>query len=116
MFIAEPEAQERIRPLLERRFGGRIYIARTYTTFLELMAAGVSKGTGLRLAMNHLGLESASVMAFGDEENDLPLFAEAGFSAAPANAKETVRAAADLVIGSNADDGVAEFLEGFFSL
>ncbi|MDR1278729.1 MAG: Cof-type HAD-IIB family hydrolase [Treponema sp.] len=114
MFIAEPEVQDAIRPLLIERFGGRIYAARTYPLFLELMAAGVSKGTGLRAAMKNRGLDAAGVIALGDEENDLPLFEAAGFSAAPANAKETVRAAAGTIIGSNAEDGVAAYLEGLF--
>jgi hydroxymethylpyrimidine pyrophosphatase-like HAD family hydrolase len=42
------------------------------------------------------------------------MFAAAGFSAAPANAGETIRAAADLVFGSNTEDGAAAFLEGLF--
>jgi hydroxymethylpyrimidine pyrophosphatase-like HAD family hydrolase len=66
--------------------------------------------------MERRGLDAAAVMALGDEENDLPMFEAAGFSAAPANARETVRQAAGLVIGSNADDGAAVFLEEFFQL
>jgi Cof subfamily protein (haloacid dehalogenase superfamily) len=116
MFIAEPEAQEQIRPLLAERFGGRVYTARTFPTFLEIMPAGVSKGSGLRAALERRGLDAAAVIALGDEENDLPMFETAGFSAAPANAKEKVRQAADVVIGSNADDGAAVFLEEFFRL
>ncbi|MDR0554316.1 MAG: Cof-type HAD-IIB family hydrolase [Treponema sp.] len=115
MFIAEPEAQDRIRPLLEERFGNAVYIVRTFPPFLEILAPGVSKGTGLELALKHTGVSAADVIAMGDEENDLPLFQTAGFSAAPANAKEAVRAAADIIIGSNTEDGVAEFLETFFS-
>jgi Cof subfamily protein (haloacid dehalogenase superfamily) len=115
MFIAEPEAQEHLRPLLAERFGGRIYVARTFPTFLEIMTAGVSKGAGLRAAMEKRGLKAADVLALGDEENDLPMFEAAGFSAAPANAKEKVREAAGVVIGSNADDGAAAFLEELFN-
>jgi hydroxymethylpyrimidine pyrophosphatase-like HAD family hydrolase len=44
------------------------------------------------------------------------MFGAAGFSAAPANAKAPVRAAAGRVIGSNAADGVALFLEELFGL
>jgi hydroxymethylpyrimidine pyrophosphatase-like HAD family hydrolase len=115
MFIAEPEAQERLRPLLAERFGGRIYVARTFPTFLEVMTAGVSKGAGLRAAMKKRGLNAADVIALGDEENDLPMFEAAAFSAAPASAKEKVRQAAGMVIGSNAEDGVAAFLEKLFA-
>jgi hydroxymethylpyrimidine pyrophosphatase-like HAD family hydrolase len=42
------------------------------------------------------------------------MFSVAGFSAAPSNAKDIVKAQADFVIGSNAEDGVAAFLEDFF--
>jgi hydroxymethylpyrimidine pyrophosphatase-like HAD family hydrolase len=114
MFLAEPEVQDALRPRLAERFGSRIYVARTLRTFLEVMAAGVSKGRGLALALEHRGLAPGGVIALGDEENDLPLFDAAGFSVAPANAKDKVREAADRVVGSNAEDGVAVFLEEFF--
>jgi len=55
------------------------------------------------------------LIAFGDEENDLPMFNVAGFSAAPSSAKEIVRQAADFVFGSNAEEGLAAFLEDLFS-
>jgi hydroxymethylpyrimidine pyrophosphatase-like HAD family hydrolase len=57
------------------------------------------------------GIGAESVIAFGDMPNDLPLFAWAGTSCAVANAHPAVRAAATHVIGSNDDDGVAEYLE-----
>ena len=116
MFLAEPEVQALIRPRLIEHFGDSVYIAQTYRTFLEVMDAKVSKGQGLKIAMERLSLKPSEVIAFGDEENDLPMFGAAGFSAAPSSAKENVKAKADQVIGSNAEDGVAEFLEGFFKL
>ena len=114
MFLAEPEVQAKLRPRLDERFGKSVYVAQTLRTFLELMDAKVSKGEGLRFAMERRSLKSEEVIAFGDEENDLPMFAAAGFSVAPSNAKDSVKAAADVVIGSNAEDGVAAFLEKFF--
>jgi Cof subfamily protein (haloacid dehalogenase superfamily) len=116
MFIAEPEIQDTVRPLIEERFGKTIYIARTLRPFLEVMNSRVSKGRGLRVVLEKRALKFSQVMAFGDEENDLPLFEDAAFSAAPSNAKETVRQAADITIGSNAEEGVAVFLEEFFGL
>jgi Cof subfamily protein (haloacid dehalogenase superfamily) len=111
MFVTEAEAQDRIRPLLAERFGNTIYVARTNPVFLEIMAAGVSKGEGLKTAMKARGLKAEEVIALGDEENDLPMFTAAAFAAAPANAKEKVKDMADLVIGPNSEDGVAEFIE-----
>jgi hydroxymethylpyrimidine pyrophosphatase-like HAD family hydrolase len=116
MFIADKEAQALVRPIIEERYGESLYIAGTLGPFLEIMNPRASKGEGLKTVLGVLGLDSRELIAFGDEENDLPLFKAAGFSVAPANARDTTRAAADLVIGSNADDAVAGFLEGFFGL
>jgi hypothetical protein len=116
MFIAEAPVLDGIQAELETHYPERIYLARSHPTFLELMAAGVSKGQGLRLALERRRLDPAAVFAFGDEENDLPLFDAAGYSAAPVNAKAEIRAAADYVIGSNAEDGLAAFLTEFFRL
>jgi len=38
----------------------------------------------------------------------------AGFSAAPENAREKIREAADFVYGSNAEEGLAAYLEKTF--
>jgi Cof subfamily protein (haloacid dehalogenase superfamily) len=116
MFLAEPDVQDRLRPQIEERFGSRVYITRTLRTFLEVMDPRVSKGEGLKRVLSYRGISPGAVIALGDEENDLPMFAVAGFSAAPANAKETVKAAASLVIGSNAEDGAAVWLEELFGL
>jgi Cof subfamily protein (haloacid dehalogenase superfamily) len=114
MFIADPARHDVIRDKMRERFGSRIYIARTSPTFLEIMNAGVSKGAGLAAVMRYRGLRPEQVIAFGDEESDVPMFSAAGFAAAPANAKEKVREAADAVYGSNAEEGLAAYLENVF--
>jgi Cof subfamily protein (haloacid dehalogenase superfamily) len=116
MFIGEPEALDAVRARLEERFGGRVYTARSFKTFLEVLDAGTSKGSGLQYVMERRNIAKNEIIAFGDDENDIPMFRTAGFSAAPDNAKDTVMEAAHIVIGSNAEDGVAEFLEEFFQL
>ncbi|MDR0387685.1 MAG: Cof-type HAD-IIB family hydrolase [Treponema sp.] len=116
MFLAEPEVLDRIRPCLEERFGGRAYVTKSSPTYLEILSAGVTKGSGLQTVMDHYGLAPEEVIAFGDEENDLPMFAAAGFAVAPANARPAVRASADFVTGANTEDGAADFLTGFFGL
>ena len=114
MFITDPSLHDTIRQKMLARFGSRIYIARTFPTFLEIMNAGVSKGEGLKTVMDCRGLKPEEVIAFGDEENDLPMFSVAGFSAAPSSAKDKVRQAADFVFGPNAEEGIAAFLEEMF--
>ena len=114
MFIADPSLHDEIRRRMNSRFEDRINIIRSFPTFLELLKTGVSKGEGLKTAMKHRGLAPEQVIAFGDEENDLSMFDATGFSAAPESAKENVLNAADIVFGSNAEEGLAAFLEKTF--
>jgi HAD superfamily hydrolase (TIGR01484 family) len=81
---------------------------------IEASAPGVSKASVVEELAARQGIGAESVVAFGDMPNDLPLFAWAGTSCAVANAHPAVLAAATHVIGSNDDDGVAEYLEKIF--
>ncbi|MGJ9414037.1 HAD family hydrolase [Aeromicrobium sp. CF4.19] len=77
----------------------------------ELTAAGVTKASGLAAWCEERGIGAEEVWACGDMPNDLPMLEWAGRSLAVANAHTTVLAAADEVIASNDDDGVAAVLE-----
>ncbi len=81
------------------------------TGLIEAAALGVTKGSVVaEIAAKH-GIGRESVLAFGDMPNDLPLLSWAGTSCAVANAHPEVLTAVTHVIGSNDDDGVAEYLE-----
>jgi Cof subfamily protein (haloacid dehalogenase superfamily) len=114
MFIAEPALLAELRKKILDRFGNRIYITGSYPTFLETMNAGVSKGEGLKTVMKYRNLKPEEVLACGDEENDLPMFSVAGFSAAPSSARDRVRDAADYVFRPIAEEGLAAFLDDLF--
>jgi len=114
MFIADPSLHDEVRKRMKDRFGDKISVMRSYPTFLEIINAGVSKGEGLRIAMEHRGLKPEEVIAFGDEENDVPMFSVAGFACAPENARESIRDAADLIYGSSLEEGLTVYLEKMF--
>jgi 5-amino-6-(5-phospho-D-ribitylamino)uracil phosphatase len=114
MYIADPSLHDEIRQRIKERFGDRISVMRSFPTFLEIINNGVSKGEGLKIAMEYKGLKPEEVIAFGDEENDLPMSGAAGFFAVPENARVNIQESADLVYGSNADEGLAEYLENIF--
>jgi hydroxymethylpyrimidine pyrophosphatase-like HAD family hydrolase len=78
---------------------------------LDITPAGVDKGSGLRKALNHLGIAASGVVAFGDMPNDLPMFDLAGCSVAVANAHPSVLASASMVTDAVDDDGVPHALE-----
>lgn len=80
--------------------------------FVEVMAEGVTKATGLAQLCTHLGIDRTEVVAFGDALNDLEMLHWAGLGIAMPGADVAVQAAADEIApASNDDDGVALVLE-----
>ena len=74
----------------------------------EVFPEGCDKGAGVQDLRRLTG--ARRVVAFGDNVNDLPLFAAADERYAVANAAAAVKEAADGVIGANTQDGVACWL------
>jgi hypothetical protein len=72
---------------------------------LMLLPPGVSKGSGVRHAMQQLGLSFHDVLGIGDAENDLDLFAACGYAACPDSAVAEAAAVADWVFPGG--DGAA---------
>jgi hypothetical protein len=78
---------------------------------VEVSAAGVTKAYALAALCEELAVDAASVLAFGDMPNDIPMLQWAGHGVAVENAHPDVIAVADEVTASNDDDGVAAVLE-----
>jgi len=96
------------------KFSGLADFYRTSVNHLEVMPLGVTKATGLEKLTEHLGISMDEVIALGDFDNDAAMVAAAGLGIAVGNASESVRANADLVIGTCDEDGPAVFLRNHF--
>jgi hydroxymethylpyrimidine pyrophosphatase-like HAD family hydrolase len=79
---------------------------------LMLLPHGISKGSGVRRVIRDLGLSPHDVLALGDAENDLDLFAACGFAACPASAVTAVRERADWVFPGEDGSAVAAAIVG----
>jgi len=83
--------------------------------FIEVLPPGITKATGLAVALERYGVGFGDVLVFGDMPNDLPMItavAEAGGrTVAVANAHPAVRAAAAEGTSGHDADGVARYLE-----
>ncbi len=92
------------------------FYADTYTSywFLEVFNAKASKADGLELVKEYT--QADETVAFGDNNNDLPLFAAADRKYAVKNAVEELKDKADGVIDSNDENAVAEFVKKDFKL
>lgn len=80
-------------------------------TYLEITHSGVTKGTGLRCVADVYGLAVEDFTAFGDGDNDIPLFEVCGYGVAMGNASDGLKKAADIVIGSNDDNALAAYID-----
>ena len=78
--------------------------------FLEVFDSKASKQNAVIWLRETYGFER--VIGFGDNLNDLPMFAACDTSVAVDNANPEVRAAADHICGANDADGVAKWLAG----
>jgi len=111
--------QEQIDEAMEKltaRFGSRIVTHNIVVPafdlqLLEIFDPAVNKWEGILHVARHHGIEPSQIIAIGDDVNDIHMIRHAGLGVAMGNARPEVRAAARLIIDSNADDGLAQFLE-----
>ena len=83
-----------------------------------MLPPGITKATGLAVALERFGVPMADVLVFGDMPNDLAMIhavnAAGGRSVAVANAHPAVLAAATGRTGGHDADGVARYLEALY--
>ena len=82
-------------------------IGPTGKVIVTITARQATKGRALAAACAHLGLRPEEVVAFGDAENDVDMFALAGASVAMGQADAATQAAATFVSKPNTEAGVA---------
>ena len=91
-------------------FAYRVDLANFGVRLLEAFAAGVNKWAAVERHCGRVGIDPRRTIAIGDDLNDLHLVRHAGLGVAMGNARDPVKAVADRVIGTNAEDGLAAFL------
>lgn len=77
---------------------------------LMLLPSGVDKAVGVRHALEELGRSEHNMVAFGDAENDLPLFAIAERAVAARGSVPAVAANADEQLSRPGAEGVAAYV------
>jgi hydroxymethylpyrimidine pyrophosphatase-like HAD family hydrolase len=77
-----------------------------------VLPSGVNKGTGLRAALDEMGLLPHNVVGIGDAENDHAFLQLCECSAAVANALQSLKDIADVVTQGSNGSGIAELIEG----
>ncbi|KAA8998459.1 sugar-phosphatase [Affinibrenneria salicis] len=91
----------------------RYTIMKSAEYYLEILNKRVNKGEGVRMLAEHLHIARENVMTIGDQANDLAMIDYAGLGVAMGNATDEVKARAQFVTKTNAEDGVAWAIEKF---
>lgn len=113
MFLAPPEVMARVRETVKTEFGGECALFVTDDYLLQVCHPAVEKWVGVAWIARAYGVDAKEVMSIGDAPNDAALLRWSGLGVAVANAWPQTRDAADVVVSSNDDDGVAEAIERY---
>ena len=85
-----------------------VYITSSVRQLLEISHRDAGKESGAKFLLEYLGLTREELAAFGDGDNDSGLLKYAGIGFAVANASPECRDAADEIVASNDENGVAQ--------
>lgn len=85
-----------------------VYITSSVKQLLEISHRDAGKESGAKFLLEYLGLTREELAAFGDGDNDSGLLKYAGIGFAVANASPECREAADEIVASNDEYGVAQ--------
>jgi Cof subfamily protein (haloacid dehalogenase superfamily) len=111
MLIGEEAEINRYRDSLPQAIQDKYYIVKSTPHHLEFMNKKATKGGGLRVLAERLGLSIDQTMALGDQQNDITMIEAAGLGVAMANAVDEVKAVADAQTTSQNEDGVGVAIE-----
>lgn len=113
--VCESSRASVTRQLLDERYAGRvfhhsIFVPAYGVEVIEIFDPSVNKWEGILHVARQRGIDPKQIIAIGDDINDLHMIRHAGLGVAMGNAIPLIKQTARRVIGSNADDGLAEFL------
>lgn len=115
LFVRTPEQRSGVLARsIQEYFGSEIEVSSSGAPFVEITAAGTNKGAALAKVASELGFASDRTIAFGDNLNDVSMLQWAGESVAMGNAIPEIRSIANAHAHSNAEDGVAQYLDNKF--
>jgi Cof subfamily protein (haloacid dehalogenase superfamily) len=113
LFRGTIQTAEQLLAALSPDLSERLHVTTSGDWFCEVMAAGATKAAAIEWTASHLGLGTDGILAIGDSPNDIPMLRAATLGVAMGNAAPIVREAADVLTGSNNEDGVADAIERY---
>lgn len=92
----------------ELRVLGGLELSNSSPDNIEINPFGIHKASGLRTVCDLIGCTMSQTVSIGDSLNDLAAIQASGLGIAMGNAQGDVKRAADAVVRSNNEDGIAQ--------
>lgn len=97
---------------IAKRYGDDFYMYHSTVPLFgpesgEIAVRGVDKQKAVEFVLDYLAIAKEDAIAFGDGDNDLPMFEAVSYKVAMANATDKLKAAADEVTDDADNDGIA---------
>lgn len=111
LFRYSQDSGEKIREIFNTKYANKLQCIESFPGIVEVFEKGYDKGTGLALYAKWNDIDLKNTIAFGDNENDIPMLKVAGRSVAVANATDITKKAADVILTYSCfEDGVGHYL------
>jgi len=107
MLLAPPQRLQKVTDMIRRRFAGQVTVIVSDPHMIQIVHPEVDKAHALQRIAQQYGVMQCNVMAIGDAPNDVGMLRWAGLGVAMENAWPIVHTAADVIVPSNDDNGVA---------
>lgn len=107
--IVDPSVISETIERYREKFGDKVHVVQTSPFFMEFTMPGVNKEYGLA----RLGIDSETLMSFGDNMNDKEMMQYGKYSVAMGNAVDPVKEIATYVSTSNDEEGIYEAFKHF---
>lgn len=88
-------------------------VMQTGKNYIEIFDKNCSKGLALKFIAEKFNFSKESIIAIGDQKNDIDMIKYAGLGVAMENASEELKMHARLFTKSNDNDGVAEIIQSY---
>ena len=82
-----------------------LHMVQSQKSFLDIGYYKASKGRALELLAKHLSIDTAEIIAIGDQENDISMIEVAGIGVAMGQGDEVLKLKADYITKSFEDEG-----------
>ena len=110
----EPKLLLEIQDKLRDEFGERAVIFTSKPYFLEILPPNCGKGESIHWLANHIGINPAQTMGFGDSMNDETMIRMCGAGVAMSNGLDYIKEIADYVTeNDNNNNGVGRFISKY---